>query len=352
MKKFLISFALFLLTSTALANLYGVRSSFLTGQLGDPSSWKERYGMSLLYMSDEFGNTAERNAYKNILLGNGDTHIDIYARAKTGGYHGISVDGYANQRARLQNLNDSGLKPVAWLTGENRQGDSQESLSDTLSFIDHYVRTNDDLVAGYVVCLECDEQYSAEEVNAMVAKTKSLTGKHVAVHLTPGVGGHSGNTNYYKGADFVYLQFGGHIHGNQTSDTQMALVMLREALKLGIPVVANEYSIVSTSEQARSLGDLLCQNGAAGTGNGRSITACGQSPQKKRWYEKYETEMVVAGVAMATLYAVSRFDLPLTLQANESAYRVGVEHPLSENTSFSLEIDNADRITGRFNWRF
>ena len=123
---------------------------------------------------------------------------------------------------------------------------------------------------------------SAEEVNSMVARVKANTGKHVAVHLTPGVGGHSGNTNYYKGADFVYLQFGWHIHGNQVSDTKMALGMLKEALKLGIPVVANEYSIVSTSEQARALGDLLCQNGAVGTGNGRNIHLCGQRRQRRK----------------------------------------------------------------------
>ena len=310
------------------ADLYGSRSSFLTGELGDPSSWKKRYGMSLLYMSDGFGNLEERTAYKNKLIGNGDTHIDIYARAKTGGYQGITVDGYANQRARLQELNNSGLKPVVWLTGEGRQGDSKEPLSSTLSFIDHYVKTNDDLVAGYVVCLECDEQYSAEEVNAMVDRVKANTGKHVAVHLTPGVGGHSGNTNYYKGADFVYLQFGGHIHGNQVSDTKMALGMLKEALKLGIPVVANEYSIVSTSEQARALGDLLCQNGAVGTGNGRNIHLCGQrETKKKEWYQKYEKEMVVTGIAVATLYAMLKVkqEPKINFQITDNGYGLQFE---------------------------
>jgi len=305
--------------------------------------------MSLLYMSDGFGNTAERSAYKNTLLGNGDTHIDVYARAKTGGYHGITVDGYANQRARLQELNDSGLKPVVWLTGEGRQGDSQEPLSSTLSFIDHYVKTNDDLVAGYVVCLECDEQYSAAEVNAMVDRVKANTGKHVAVHLTPGVGGHSGNTNYYKGADFVYLQFGKHINGNQVSDTAMALAMLKEALKLGIPVVANEYSIVSTSAQARALGDLLCANGAVGTSNGRTVELCGQRQTKKqKWYKKYETEMVVAGVAMATLYAVTRYDLPLTLQATEDGYKIGTKKQIGNHSLGVTYSENRTMATYSF----
>ena len=162
----------------------------------------------------------------------------------------------------------------------------------------------------------------------MVDRVKANTGKHVAVHLSPGVGGHSGNTNYYKGADFVYLQFGGHIHGNQVSDTQMALDMLKEALKLGIPVVANEYSIVSTSTQARALGDLLCQNGAAGTGNGRNINLCGQreAKKKKEWYQKYEKELIVSGIAAATLYAISGNDKisseMFQLHANDNGYEL------------------------------
>jgi len=308
--------------------------------------------MSLLYLSDDFGSAAERTAYKNTLLGNGDTHIDVYARAKTGGYHGITVNGYANQRARLQELNDSGLKPVAWLTGEQRQGDSQEPLSDTLLFIDHYVKTNDDLVAGYVVCLECDEQYSVAEVNAMVNRVKSLTDKHVAVHLAPGVGGMYRDTNYYKGADFIYLQLGDHLTGDLTADTEMAVAMLKEALKLGIPVVANEYSLLSTSAQARALGDLLCANGAVGTGNGRSIELCGQrQQQKQKWYKKYEKEMAVAGVAMATLYAVTRYDLPLTLNATEDSFQIGMTRSMKNHTAgISYRDDGAVMANYRFSF--
>jgi len=302
-------------------------------------------------MSDNFGSAAERNAYKNTLLGNGDTHIDVYARAKSGVFHGSTIDGYANQRPRLQELNDSGLKPVVWLTGEGRQGNTDEPLPDTLNFIDHYVRTNDDLVSGYVVCLECDENYSAPEVNAMVDRVKANTDKHVAVHLTPGVGGHSGNTNYYKGADFIYLQLGDHLTGDLTADTEMAVGMLKEALKFGIPVVANEYSLISTSEQARALGDRLCAEGAVGTGNGRSVSFCGQKPQKAKWYDKYQDEMAVAGVAMATLYAVTRFDLPLQLQATEDSYQIGMTRSTKNHTvGISYRDDGAVMMSYRFSF--
>ena len=335
--------------TTAAADLFGVRSSFLTGQPGDPSSWTGRFGMSLLYMSDNFGSAAERNAYKNTLLGNGDTHIDVYARAKSGVFHGSTIDGYANQRPRLQELNDSGLKPVVWLTGEGRQGNTDEPLPDTLNFIDHYVRTNDDLVSGYVVCLECDENYSASEVNAMVARVKANTDKHVAVHLTPGVGGHSGNTNYYKGADFIYLQVGDHLTGDLTADTEMAVAMLKKALKIGIPVVANEYSLISTSEQARALGDRLCAEGAVGTGNGRSVSFCGQKPQKAKWYDR--PEIAVAGVALATLFAVSRYDLPLQLQATEDSYQIGIRKNMKNSTAgITYRDDGAVMMSYRFSF--
>jgi len=262
------------------------------------------------------------------------------------------VDGYANQRPRLQELNASGLKPVAWLTGEGRQGDSQEPLSDTLAFIDHYIRTNDDLVSGYVVCLECDEQYTAAEVNAMVDRVKALTDKHVAVHLTPGVGGHSGNTNYYKNADFIYLQLGDHLTGDYTADTEMSVAMLKEALKLGLPVVANEYSLKSTSDQARALGDRLCAEGAAGTSNGRSVVPCGQKEQKEKWYKEYETEVIVSGIVIATLYAVSRYDLPLQLRATEESYQIGAVKKITKNQSIGLNYRDDGTVIAHYRIEF
>ena len=343
------AFILTLLGQPSGADLYGVRSSFLTAT--DTTKWTDRFGMSLLYLSDGFGTDQEREHYKSILLGNGDTHIDVYARSKTGGYPKLTVDGYSNQRGRLQDLNNSGLKPVAWLTGEQRNGDSQEPLSDTLAFIDHYIRTNDDLVSGYVVCLECDEQYTAAEVNAMVDRAKALTDKHVAVHLTPGVGGHSGNTNYYKNADFIYLQLGDHLTGDYTADTEMSVAMLKEALKLGLPVVANEYSLKSTSAQARALGDRLCAEGAVGTSNGRSVVPCGQKKQKEKWYKEYETEVIVSGVVIATLYMVSRHNLPLTLQATEDSYRIGIQKNMKNSTvGINYRDDGAVMINYRFNF--
>ena len=103
--------------------------------------------------------------------------------------------------------------------------------------------------------------------------------------------------------------------------------MVKQAIAVtGKPVVASEYAKESRSAAAKALGDAACLAGAIGTGNGRSITPCGQRPQKKkRWYKEYENELIVSGVAALTLYAVSRYGIPMTLQANEDTYKVGIE---------------------------
>jgi hypothetical protein len=219
------------------------------------------------------------------LLNNGDTHIDLYARAtnQPNGFSDGTISGYGDYRPLLKQLNDSGLKPVIWLTPEKRRGDGGGSVAEESAFIEQYIKKNDDLIAGYVVGLELDEHMSADKVTALVNKAKSLTNKPVGVHLTPGVGGATGNLNYYRNADYIYLQFGDHLSGDFTTDSALAVAILKQALTVGIPVVANEYSIVSESAGAKALGDLLCQNGAIGTGNGRTIQFCGaeEVPKKK-----------------------------------------------------------------------
>ena len=150
----------------------------------------------------------------------------------------------------------------------------------------------------------------------------------MAVHLAPGVGGFKRDVRYYKGADFIYLQIGDHIHGDFVADSTLAVNMLKEAMKLGIPVVANEYSAVSESATARALGDLLCQNGAVGTGNGRNMTLCGQrTAKKKEWYQEYEKELIVSGIAAVTLFVMLNNDdmssEMFQLYADDNGYELG-----------------------------
>ena len=91
--------------------------------------------------------------------------------------------------------------------------------------------------------------------------------------------------------------------------------------------------------------------GAVGTGNGRNVEPCGQVPkQKEKWYEKYETEMAVAGVALATLYAVSRYDLPLTLRATEDDYEIGTKKKISNHSVGVTYSENRAMATYEFDW--
>ena len=348
--KYLIPVALLVFSSVAIADLWGVRSSFLTLPESNPNFYKERYATSLIYLSESWSD-ADRKTMRDTLKGNGDTHIDLYAQARHGSLAGGQVwPERQDFTGRLKELNNEGLKPVLWLIPESRHNDHKQSMEAHFAFQSEMVTKHDSQVAGYVVGLELDETFSAEQVNQLVANLKSKTKKPVAVHLAPGVGGFKGDTSYYKGADFIYLQIGDHLTGDYVADSAKAVAMLKEAMTLGIPVVANEYSLLSTSEKARALGDLLCQNGAVGTGNGRSVEMCGQRPKKESWYQKYEQEMVVAGVAMATLFAVSRYDLPLTLTATEDTYEIGMKKQIG-NHSVGVSYSE-DRTITYYEFRF
>ena len=284
--KGLIFLGSLIFSGNCLADLFGVRSSFLTGNPNDERSWRDRFGNTLMYLSPTFGTPEERKAYRIRLKNNGDTHIDLYVQARNGHLAGGEIwPERLDFSPKLKELNDDGLKPVLWLIPESKHGDHKQSMEAHFAFQNQMVAKHDVLVSGYVVCLECDETFSAEQVNALVANLKAKTEKPVAVHLAPGVGGFKRDINYYKGADFIYLQIGDHLHGNFTADPEKAVAMLREAMKLGVPVVANEYSAVSEMPVARALGDLLCANGAVGTGNGRNVVECGQRPTKRPWYK-------------------------------------------------------------------
>ena len=265
-----VALVLALICGSAQADIHGVRSSFLLGNI-----WKDKTSTSLLYLSDSWSD-AERKHHRDRLLNNGDTHIDMYVRATRGHLPGGVVNPNGDFLFRLRELRAEGLEPVLWLIPESKNGDHKGPMANHLAFIDKTVNDYDKEASAYVVCLECDEMFSSAEVNQMVLHAKSRTNKPVAVHLAPGVGGFKGDTSYYAEADYIFLQFGDHLTGDYVADTEMAVAMLKEALKLGKPVVANEYSLYSESAQAKALGDRLCAEGAVGTGNGRTVSFCGQ----------------------------------------------------------------------------
>ena len=304
-----------LLGQNSSADIHGSRASFLMVD----SRW-----MTLNYLHPN----AEKSKMRAAALANGDTHIYLYSRNGGDGFNGgpnfdlSIITPKPDWEVQLNTLNAAGLSPVMWLTPDDSPSITSKSLDAQKAHFSEIVRRFDDKVTGYVTCLECDEYWDAATVNALVTHLKSITDKPVGVHLTTGIGGRKGNKEYYANADYVFLQFG----WDKTPAEITAMVKQAIAVT-GKPVVASEYAKESRSAAARALGDAACLAGAIGTGNGRSIIPCGQLPpeKKQRWYKEYESELIVSGVALATLYAVSRFGLPLTLQANEDTYRIGIE---------------------------
>jgi len=291
MRKLVVLILFWLLCGGAQArDIHGVRSSFLLGDI-----WRDKLSTSLLYLSDSWS-AEERKHHRDRLLNNGDTHIDLYAKATRGHLAGGTVNPDGDFLFRLRELRAEGLEPVLWLIPESKNGDHKASMAEHFAFIDRTVSSYDKEASAYVVCLECDEMFSPAEVNQMVRHIKSKTDRPIAVHLAPGVGGFKRDVSYYAEADYIYLQFGDHLSGDYVADTEMAVAMLKEAMKLGKPVVANEYSLYSESAQAKALGDRLCAEGAVGTGNGRNIVFCGQREDKVPKFEG-SAALVIGGVA-------------------------------------------------------
>ena len=237
---------------------------------------------------------------------------------------------------------------------ESKHGDWKGAVADHEAFMNKTIIQNDDQVAAYVVCLECDEYWSAAEVNHYVAYIKARTNKPVAVHLAPGVGGYKKDINYYKGADYIFLQIGDHLTGDLVADTELAKRMLNEAMQLGIPVVANEYALKSESAQAKALGDLMCQMGAVGTGNGRTIQFCGAEEVRKEsnFLKKHETELLgIAGVSVAIAavwYYQKKFgepplDFSLTGTEDYQIYGLGKSFNITDNSQLLLNYERLDR---------
>ncbi len=344
-------------------SLHGARSSFLTSPPNDPNGWRSRFGTSLLYLSPTYGSDNERTIYRNRLLANGDTHIDVYARSQTCAISNNCINGYSNQRPRLEELNKNGLQPVVWLTGEQRHGDYKQNSAEQKKFFRHYVTANDDLVAGYVIGLEADEYWSAAQVNDYVAYVKTLTEKPVAVHLAPGVGGYKRDVNYYNQADYIYLQVGDHLTGDYTADLALAKAMLAEALALGKPVIVSEYSLNSESAAAKAVGDEMCRMGAVGTGNGRTINYCGHEEATDKNKEA-DYAVAVIGIAIAMLgayYLQTNYDFEFNFSATDNYFVYGVKRvfQLTEQSSISLEAnayeqdqydDNRVFVSYRLSW--
>ena len=301
--------------------------------------------MTLNYLHPNANKIGMRNAAK----ANGDTHIYLYTRNggdNGGGYNLSAISPQPDWEARLDELNNMGLKPVLWLTPDDSPSIVNQSMDAQKAHFTNMVNRFDSKVTGYVTCLECDEYWSAAQVQTLVAHLKSKTNKPVGVHLTP-----SFKPEYFANADYVFLQTG----FNKTPEQVKALVAHAIAVT-GKPVVASEYHLESRSATARALGDAACAAGAIGTGNGRSIVLCGyEAPPKKK--KDYAGEAVavlgIAVLAIGAYYLHTNYDFELKFDATDNWQSYGTKKTFNlfesghKKLNFGTELTHT--VTDGFN---
>ena len=293
-------------------SLHGSRASFLMLD----SKW-----MTLNYLHPNANKVGMRNAAK----ANGDTHIYLYTRNggdNGGGYNLSAISPQPDWEAQLDTLNAVGLKPVLWLTPDDSSNITNQSMDAQKAHFTNMVTRFDSKVTGYVACLECDEYFSAAQVQALVAHLKTKTNKPVGVHLTTGLGGHKGNTAYYTNADYVFLQTG----WNKTP-AQVAAMVKQAMVVTGKPVVASEYAKESRTPAALALGNAACAAGAIGTGNGRTIQFCGaeEVPKKKDHTGEIAAIVGIAVLAVGAYYLHTNYDFELMFDATDNWQSYGTK---------------------------
>ena len=258
--------------------------------------------------------------WRNRVIGmiGGDTHADIMARSTAndfGRVDGVHRDSWRN---RISILRSNGVVPVVWLISDDSSDVYRKGLNNQIDYQNQVVSAVDDIVSHYVVCLECDEYYSPSDVSTLIGELRKKTDRPIGVHLTPGV-----KAEYIKDADIIYLQTGFDLNEKQFRQ------QIENALRFGKPVVVSEYDLQGTSGRAKAFGDIACSYpGVVGTGNGRGTTSCqtlewGQT-RKQKWYQRHEKEIVVSGIAVATLFAMLKDKPKLKLQANDNGYELGL----------------------------
>jgi len=306
-------------------SLHGSRASFLMMD----SKW-----MTLNYLHPNANKVGMRNAAK----ANGDTHIYIYTRNAGDNGVGFNLGNISPQpdwETRLDELNNMGLKPVLWLTPDDSPSIVNQSMDAQKAHFTNMVNRFDSRVTGYVTCLECDEYWSAAQVQTLVAHLKSKTNKPVGVHLTPGM-----KKEYFVNADYVFLQTGFNVSAEQVK------AMVANAIAVtGKPVVASEYHKENRSTTARALGDAACAAGAVGTGNGRSVTFCGyEAPPEEKDNKDTEIAIAVVGIAIAAwsayyLHTNYDFELKFDMTDNYQTYGTKKTFSLFENKNKTLNFD-------------
>ncbi len=327
------------LTSLSVTNAYegtlhGSKASFLMSN----SRW-----MTLNYMHPN----ADKAGMRAAALANGDNSMYIYSRNGGDGFNGgpdynLSViSAKPDWEDQLDILNNVGLKPVMWLTPDDSPNITNQSIAAQNAHVAAMVARFDGKVSGYVACLECDEYWSAEKTNQIVAHLKTISNKPVGVHLTTGLGGHKGDLNYYKNADYIFLQFGW-----DKTPAQVAAMVKDAIAKTGKPVIASEYAKESRSASAKALGEAACAAGAVGYGTGGTTVFCGHEDVTVE-KEKLPIGSMVGGaigllvVGGIVWYLQDNYEFEIIMAASDNhfTYGAGKTINLVENENVTLDFN-------------
>ena len=304
---------------------------------------------TLSYLSDARDDNW-RSTVRTLILDNGDTHADIFAR-NTDEPWGVVNSVGSNWNERLNGLRDSGISPVIWLRSDDSPEIDALPIADTLDYNDRVVQKVDSQVSHYVACLECDEYYSVPELNVVLQRLRKATDKPIGVHLTPGM---RGKEAYVENADVIYLQTGFDLSQEEFK------AEIEYALTLGKPVVVSEYHMDSDSAEAKALGDIACgYDGVVGTGNGRGSSVCGSLKEevKIKFVDEYDDELAVFMMALVFLSASYglKMNMPVTASFNyvrDDQYEVMFAAPVNESTTVGATVRDDGRFMLFGRWSF
>ena len=211
---------------------------------------------------------SERAAVRQTLKDRGYTHIYLYAMNE-GDYDGKTVfNGYSSParfREMLQELVDDGLAPVVWLAPDDAPRFHADSARTLPAKWDRFIPAIDDLVSSYVVGLEMDEYWTAEEQDVLGRHLNGLTDRPLFVHYLAGE---------WEGAksswvDGLIYQYGFGLSEQQVADRTRQLVSMLHPL--GKTFIAGEYAYRTSESDARRLGTAALRAGADGVGNGSFV---------------------------------------------------------------------------------
>jgi len=164
-------------------------------------------------------------------------------------------------------IDDHQLKPFLWLAADDSSAIANASIGKWTQYVDHMVSAFDDLPVVWVVGLEVDEYWSAEEVAERRQVVQSKTSRPVGVHLTTGKTKDVGGA-YTTGFDFVMGQLGSpQSNAEYTSQVQAYAIEDR-------PWVASEFNVKGKGSGGEAEGTVNARSKAIG----KVIASLGEPP--------------------------------------------------------------------------